>query len=83
MENRYLTKARFKLARECPTKLYYAGKTEYANHKIEDPFLIALAEGGFQVGELAKCYIPSGVEVKTLDYELSVKETKELLNRTI
>ena len=28
---RYLTKSRFKLAVECPTKLFYTGKPEYAN----------------------------------------------------
>ena len=51
MINRYLTKSRFKLAMECPTKLYYTGKGEYINQDLDDPFLLALAEGGFQVGE--------------------------------
>ena len=52
---RYFTKSRFRLALECPTKLYYgANKSEYANQSIDDPFLMALAEGGYQVGELAK-----------------------------
>jgi len=33
MSKRYLTKSRFKLAVECPTKLYYAGKeNEYKNN---------------------------------------------------
>lgn len=82
MNERFFTKSHFKLARECPAKLYYAGKpNEYANHKQEDPFLLALAEGGFQVGELAKYYIPGGVEIKTLDYEQSVKETNEYLKK--
>lgn len=62
---RYLTKSRFKLALECPTKLFYTGKSEYANQKIDDPFLLALAKGGFQVGALAKRYFPACVEVKT------------------
>src|SRR5690606_38123831 len=52
---RYLTKSRFALALECPTKLFYTGKTrQYANKKLDDEFLAALAEVGFQVGELAK-----------------------------
>jgi len=51
---RYLTKSRFKLALECLTKLYYTRKDDYADESIDDSFLIALAEGGFQVGELAK-----------------------------
>ena len=64
MQPRYLTKSKFKLAIECPTKLYYAGKKEYYNKKKDDDFLQALAEGGFQVGELAQCYYPDGVLTK-------------------
>ncbi len=76
---RYLTKSRFKLACECPTKLFYTRKPEYADNSIDDPFLQALAKGGFQVGELAKCYFPDGVEIITQDYDESVAETNELL----
>ena len=53
---RYLTKSRFKQALECSTKLFYNKKVEYANLSNEDSFLQSLAEGGFQVGELAKFY---------------------------
>ncbi|KYZ75534.1 hypothetical protein AXX12_12535 [Anaerosporomusa subterranea] len=81
MKPRYLTKSRFKLALECPTKLYYDGKTEYANQNIEDPFLEALADGGFQVGELAKKYFPGGCEIKTLDYDEALHQTNELLKQ--
>jgi hypothetical protein len=77
--SRYLTKSKFKLALECPTKLYYDGKPEYANHKIDDPFLLALAEGGFQVGELAKCYFPGGIRVDSQENEKAAKKTAELL----
>lgn len=49
------TKSRFKLALDCPPKLYYgSNKTLYADENSEDTFLMALAEGGYQVGELAK-----------------------------
>ncbi len=81
MKPRYLTKSRFKLALECPTKLYYCDKSEYANQNLEDPFLNALAEGGFQVGELAKCYFPGGVEIDTLAYDEALNLTNQLLNR--
>ena len=61
---RYFTKGRFKLALECPTKLYYTRKkNEYADQTLEDPFLKALADGGFQIEELAKAYYPEGIEV--------------------
>ena len=76
------TKSRFKIALDCPTKLYYASNDKvYANASLDDPFLKALAKGGFQVGALAKCYYPEGVEVHHQDYENSVAETTELLKR--
>jgi len=78
-QKRYLTKSRFKLALECPAKLFYTGKGEYANQKLEDSFLLALAEGGFQVGELAKCYFPGGHDIQTLDHEQALVETNDLL----
>jgi hypothetical protein len=78
---RLLSKSRFKMAQECPTKLAFTGKREYGNTKEHDPFLKALAEGGFQVGSLAKLYFPGGTEVETLDYDKSVAETNELLKK--
>ena len=51
----YLTKSRFKLALECPTKLYYANsKNGYFDKNKDNDFLQSLADGGNQVGELAK-----------------------------
>lgn len=42
-----LTKSKFKMALECPTKLwYYDRPDEYTNILDEDSFLKALAEGG-------------------------------------
>jgi hypothetical protein len=55
---RYLTKSRFKLAVECPRKLFYSGKRNiYQDRMAEDAFLEMLAEGGYQVGALAKLRI--------------------------
>ena len=79
--NRYLTKSRFKLGVECPTKLYYTRKLEYTNQKMDDPFLSALADGGYQVGELAKLYFPNGHDIKTLDYEEAENQTLKLLEQ--
>lgn len=78
---RYLTKSRFKLALECPTKLYYTCKKEFANQNLEDSFLAALADGGYQVGELAKYYFPDGHDIKTLDYLEALEETNALLEK--
>jgi hypothetical protein len=78
---RVLTKSRFKLGLECPNKLYYTSKKEYANKKQEDPFLLALAEGGFQIEEYARMHYPGGIllEGKDGDYEYLWKRTQELL----
>lgn len=80
VKRRYLTKTRFKLAVECPTKLYYTGKSDtYADTKLDDDFLKALAEGGFQVGELAKLMFPKGREIKSSLHDEAVKQTWEAL----
>ncbi len=80
-ERRYLTKSRFKLALECPAKLFYTDKQIYANQKSDDSFLQALANGGFQVGELAKYYFPGGQKIKALDYDKACIETSRLLQK--
>ncbi|WP_111706564.1 DUF2779 domain-containing protein [Lutibacter citreus] len=78
-----LTKSRFKLGLECPNKLYYTRKKEYANKKQEDPFLQALAQGGFQVEELARMHYPNGVliEGKDGEYEQLWQQTQTLLTQ--
>ena len=81
MNIRYLTKSRFKLATECPTKLFYTGKSEYPDKSTTDSFLAALAEGGFQVGELAKAYHPEGHDVESLDYVTALEKTNTLLEQ--
>ncbi len=74
-----LTKSRFKLALSCPTKLYYNDNRDYENQKTEDKFLEALAEGGYQVGELAKCYYPGGHDITERGYENPLARTNEML----
>jgi|ERR1035437_336139 hypothetical protein len=76
---RYLTKSRFKLALDCPAKLFYTGKTQYPDAKKDDAFLEALAEGGYQVGALAKCYYPDGIEIKERGYDIPLQKTSDLL----
>ncbi len=78
--NRYLTKSRFKLALECPTKLYYTRKpAEYKDNSLDDRFLRALAWGGYQVGELAKYYYPGGIEITAGSYEESLTASEKYL----
>ena len=79
---RYLTKSRFKLATECPSKLFYTGKdSTYRNTKQEDSFMAMLADGGYQVGELAKCYFSEGIEISAIAHEEALEQTSLLLQR--
>ncbi|HEV8593791.1 MAG TPA: hypothetical protein VGQ55_16920, partial [Pyrinomonadaceae bacterium] len=78
-EPKLLTKSKFRLAMDCPTKLFYADKKEYANANFDNSFLASLKDGGFQVGELARCYFPEGVRVRTQNHEEALRITNELL----
>lgn len=84
MNSRYLTKSRFLLAIECPTKLYYnARPDEYQSNKTEDAFLQALAKAGYQVGELAKCYYRdlNPCDLSDLSDNDKLERTAELLTK--
>lgn len=79
---RFLTKSRFKLGTECPTKLYYSGKSQFPETKSKNEFLRGLARGGYQVGEYAKLHFPGGVEITTRDKQEALAQTRELMART-
>lgn len=81
MASRYLTKSRFKLAIGCPTKLYYTGKPEYANANDGNEFMEMLADGGFQVGELAKRKYPGGIEITSKRIDDAIAETETLIQQ--
>jgi len=77
----FLTKSRFKLALECPTKLFYAANEQlYKNAKHEDSFLQSLAEGGFQVGAMAAKLYPTGKHITAVQAEVAVEHTKAALS---
>lgn len=75
----YLTKSRFRLGLECATKLYYADRPAYENKNLQDPFLNMLADGGIQVGALARVMYPAGVVVDATSPDAQLKQTAELL----
>ena len=87
MQQKLFTKSAFKIALECPRRLYYAYDSKiYANQDLTDDFLKSLAEGGFQVGELAKVYygIKGEADIEVLGYDDAIEKTKELFkNDTI
>ncbi|HAT2094485.1 TPA: DUF2779 domain-containing protein [Legionella pneumophila] len=77
-----LTKSKFKMALECPTKLwYYDRPDEYINKQDEDSFLKALAEGGAQVEALAKCYFPEGISIEASSTKEALDKTQELIQK--
>jgi hypothetical protein len=81
MATRYFTKSCLNLALSCPRKLLYTGKPQYANVNDGNELLKILADGGFQVGELAKLMYPSGVEIATKNSEEALVKTAELLRQ--
>ena len=83
-----LSKSRFKQGLECPNKLYFSNnKRVFHNVKNEDPFLQALASGGFQVEEYARLQYPGGVLIEdpedreNYDYQDLADQTSELLKQ--
>jgi len=59
---RYLSKSDFKVARTCPTKLYYK-KSGYPSLDDQDEYLMLLAEGGYMVEKIGKLLFPEGREI--------------------
>ena len=78
-QKRTLSKTRFVLATGCATKLYYTGKADYIDRSKTDTFLQSLAEGGFQVGALARLMYPGGSMLDTGSLDERAQETARLL----
>jgi len=81
---RLFTKSAFKEALTCPARLNYFKNARYANQDTTDEFLQSLAEGGFQVGELAKVYygVPQENDLQFLmKYEEPLRRTQELFQQ--
>lgn len=76
------TKSVFKEALVCPARLNYFQNERYANQDSDDEFLKSLAEGGFQVGELAKVYygVSSEADLSGItDNDEALRRTQDLL----
>lgn len=89
MPDKLFTKSAFKIATHCPMQAYYyynSGNNEgqYENLSANDYFLKSLAEGGFQVGELAKIYcdVPPENDLEgCCGYDKPLKRTRELFKQ--
>lgn len=82
MSNKLFTKSAFKIATHCPMQAYYyRNPQEYENQSTTDDFLKSMAEGGFQVGELAKIYgeVPPENDLENCaGYDKPLERTKNL-----
>ena len=82
VKGRPLSKSRYRLGLECPTKIFYSLDSKaYLNRNEKNDFLRALAEGGFQVGELARCLHMPGESVETLVPDEALEQTSQLLQQ--
>jgi hypothetical protein len=83
MQPTTLSKSRFKIALECPRKLVYVNDehNRYVNTKNSDDLLKSLAEGGHQVGALAKLMYPGGIEITAKSIDDQIRETEQLLEQ--
>jgi len=79
--SRTLSKSDFKLAQECPTKLYYR-KKGFPNTMQDNEYLQLLAEGGYAVGKLAQLLHPGGEDLSAIgNTQEAVLRTNELLQQ--
>ena len=79
--SKYLSKTDFKIARECPIKLYYARK-RYLSKKDTNEYLEFLKEGGHIIGEMARVLHPEGIYVGLAgDLEGALEKTKKELEK--
>jgi hypothetical protein len=65
---RLLTKSRYKLALDCPTKLFYTRKIGYENKRDTESFLEDLPQGGYQAEELARMEHQNGLVITGDDH---------------
>lgn len=78
--NKFLTKSKIKSAYYCPQILKYVDDKSYENAWEKNEFLMALAEGGYQVEYLTKDYYKDGINLSHLSIEENVNMTKYYLN---
>lgn len=83
-----LTKSLFTTSLGCPRKLYYAvNKQQYDNANSDNDFLQSLADGGVQVGALARRYYFAHYSkfdhlyIKTKDKDEALRQTAEAMKK--
>lgn len=76
-----LSKSLFRLGLSCPNKIYFKNTPGYVNQSLDDPFLKALASGGFQIEEYARRHFPNGqfIEADYREKEKAILLTSQAL----
>ncbi len=75
-----ISKTDFKVARACPTKLYYR-LNRYPSTRQTDPYLSLLSEGGYMISAIATLLFPNAVTVAETDHAQALARTQELMQR--
>jgi hypothetical protein len=77
----FLSKSDYKVAKNCPTKLYYK-KLRYPTTGHLNNYTRMLADGGFMIYKMARLLYPSGVEmIVDRDLETSINQTVAALRQ--
>lgn len=71
-----ISKTDYKVARECPAKLYYR-MNKYPSSKDGDEYMELLAEGGYMIGAIASLLFLDAVLVDEPDHDKAVALTQE------
>ncbi len=78
---RTLSKSDFKVAQECPTKLFYR-KQKFPNTMQDNEYLQLLAQGGYAVGYFAQLLFPGGEDLGEIrDSAEAEQRTQELMQQ--
>lgn len=73
----YLSKSDFKVAQDCPAKLWYK-KQNFPSAFDNNEYMLMLADGGYMVGKMAQLLYAGGILIEGKSEEC-VKRTEELL----
>ena len=71
-----ISKTDYKVARSCPTKLYYR-MNKYPSAKDGDEYMELLAEGGYMIGAIATLLFDNPILVDEPDHDKAVALTQE------
>lgn len=73
-----LSKTDYKIAQECPTKLYYR-VCKYPSTKDDDEFMELLAQGGYMIGAIASLLFPDAILIDEPDHGKAIELTQNYL----